>query len=280
MKLGVALGLLPPALFEPVATQADRLGFESVWLPEHLVFPVDMSGSPFPGGDHPPVPPQTKLFDAFAYLSFLAGRTQNVRLGTQVYLLALRHPFVAARAIATLDHVSAGRAEVGVGAGWLRQEWRALGLDPRTRGRRLDEALGLCKRLFTEERVAHRGEFYAFDEVMFEPKPLQRPHPPILVGGESDAALSRAARLGDGWLGLEHTPDTVRAPIERLRVLRRECGRGDVPFELVVGGRAPDRDSLARLEEAGVTRVIVSPWQRPREAVESLGPYADSLGLA
>ncbi|MEY2436590.1 MAG: hypothetical protein QOF97_1426, partial [Acidimicrobiaceae bacterium] len=194
IKLGVALGRLNPAFFVDVTEEADRLGYESVWLPEHLVFPVVMAGSPFAGDDHPPVPPSTPVFDAFAYLSYLAGRTQQIRLATHVYNLGLRHPFVAARAIATLDIVSGGRAIAGVGASWLAEEWTAVGLDFATRGRRLDEALEVCRRLWTEEVVEHHGEFFDFDPVMFEPKPVQRPHPPIVVGGESKPALRRAAQ--------------------------------------------------------------------------------------
>lgn len=275
MKFGIALGALNPAFFEEAVAEAERLGFESVWLPEHLIFPVDMSGSPFAGADHPPVPPSTPVFDAFAYLSFLAARTSTIRLGTNIYLLGLRHPFVAARAVQTLDLVSQGRAEVGIGAGWLRSEWSAAGLDPSTRGRRLDEALEVCKRLWSEEVVAHHGEFFDFEDVMFEPKPLQRPHPPILVGGESDAALRRAARLGNGWLGLGHTIDSVVEPIARLRALLADAGRSGEPFEFIVGGEIPDRDAVKRFEDAGVTRMIVSPWRRSREALSGIAAFAE-----
>jgi probable F420-dependent oxidoreductase len=234
-----------------------------------------MSGSPFPGREHPPVPPSTPVFDAFAYLSFLAGCTTRIRLGTHVYLLGLRHPFVAARAIQTLDVVSGGRAEVGIGAGWLREEWTAAGLDPRTRGRRLDEALAVCVRLWSEEVISHRGEFYAFGPVMFEPKPVQRPHPPIHSGGESEAALHRAARCCDGWLGLDHTVASVAAPIARLAALRRESGRAGSSFEISVGAAVGSRDDVKRFEDAGVTRILASPWQRSREAVAGLRRLAD-----
>ena len=277
MKLGIPLGMLHPSAFEPVATLADRLGFESLWLPEHLVFPVDMAGSPFPGSDHPPVPPETPLFDAFGMLSYLAGRTSRIRLGTNVYLLGLRHPFVAARAIQTLDVVSKGRAEVGVGAGWLRCEWTVAGLDPQTRGRRLDEALSVCKRLWTEESIEHRGEFFDFEPVKFEPKPIQRPHPPIHVGGESEAALRRAARIGDGWLGLHHSPESVRDPIERLERYRKEYGVEDRSFEFIVGGEPESRADLQRWEDAGVTRLYSRPWRRSREALDGLRDYADRI---
>ena len=277
MKFGVALGRVNPAFFADVTVEADRLGFESVWLPEHLVLPVEMTSSPHPGHDHPPVPPHVPVFDAFAYLSYLAGLTERIRLGTHVYNLALRHPFVAARAVQTLDVVSGGRAEVGIGASWLAQEWRATGLDFHTRGRRLDEALAVCTRLWSEEVVEHHGEFFDFEPVMFEPKPVQRPWPPIHVGGESDAALRRAATLGDGWIGITHSVESVRRPVELLRKLRADAGRSDGRFEVTVGGPVESRDDVARWAEAGVDRLIVAPWSRSREAVEGLRRFAERV---
>jgi probable F420-dependent oxidoreductase len=275
--LGVALGRLHPAFHLDAVLEAERLGFESAWLPEHLVFPLDMSGSPFPGAEHPPVPPETPVFDCFAYLAFLAGRTERIRLGSHVYLLGLRHPFVAARAVQTLDVVSGGRALVGVGAGWLASEHRAAGVDFATRGRRLDEALAVCRRLWTEDVVAHSGRFFAFEAVRFEPKPVQKPHPPILVGGESEAALRRAARLGDGWIGLDHTPASAGAAVARLRALREAAGRGALPFSVTVGARDPGPAELAAFAEAGVDRVIVAPWRRSREVGPALRALAERL---
>jgi probable F420-dependent oxidoreductase len=275
VKFGIALGRLNPAVFVAATVEAERLGFESAWLPEHLVFPLEMAGSPHPGEAHPPVHPSTPVFDVFAFLAFLAGRTTRIRLGTHVYLLGLRHPFVAARAVQTLDVVSDGRAEVGVGAGWLRSEWTAAGLDPATRGRRLDEALAVCKRLWSEPVVEHRGEFYRFGPVMFEPKPAQRPWPPIHVGGESEAALRRAARHGDGWLGLEHTPDSARARVARLSALRDELGPSAARLEVTIGARLDGPDDVRRFEEAGVDRILVSPWRRSREALDGLRSFAE-----
>ncbi len=219
MRFGIALGRLNPAFFVDCTLEAERLGYESVWLPEHLVFTTQMSRSPHPGEDHPPVPPTTPIFDSFTYLGYLAGQTRRVRLGTHVYNIGLRHPFVSARAVQTLDLVSGGRLEFGVGASWLEEEWIAAELDFHTRGRRVDEAITVCKRLWTETDVSHHGEFFNFDGVVFEPKPLQRPWPPILVGGESDAALRRAARLGDGWIGMGHDFESAGRQIARLRAL-------------------------------------------------------------
>jgi probable F420-dependent oxidoreductase len=279
VKFGIALGRLNPGFFTDVTVEADRLGFESVWFPEHLVLPVDMTSSPHPGQDVPPVPPDVPVFDCFAYLSHLAGRTDRIRLGTHVYNLALRHPFVAARAVQTLDIVSGGRAEVGIGASWLAEEWQATGLDFHSRGRRLDEALAVCTRLWSERVVEHRGEFFEFDPVMFEPKPIQKPWPPIHVGGESDAALRRAARLGNGWIGITHTVESVRPSVERLQKLREEADRADVPFEVTVGGPVSSRDDVARWEEAGVDRLIVAPWPRSKGAIDGLRRFADVMEL-
>ncbi|HIF63826.1 MAG TPA: LLM class F420-dependent oxidoreductase [Deltaproteobacteria bacterium] len=277
MKLGIALGRLYPTYYERVTLEADRLGFESVWLPEHLVLPVDVAGSPFAGADHPPVPSNAPVYDCFGYLNYLAGVTSRVRLGSHVYLLGLRHPFVSARAIQTLDLVSGGRAEIGVGAGWLLSEWTATGMDPRTRGRRLDEAIEICKRLWSDDVIEHHGEFYDFEPVQFEPKPVQKPHPPILIGGESPPALRRAARVGNGWVGLDHTPDSCAEPIAKLAQLRAQYGREDEPFELVCTGRIENLDDVRRWEDAGITRLIVAPWDRSRGAIDGMRRLAEQV---
>ena len=278
MKFGVALGALNPRVHEEATLEAERLGFESAWLPEHLVFTRAMSRSPHPGEEHPPVPPDTPIYDAFAYLAFLAARTETLRLGTHVFNVGLRHPFTVARGVQTVDLLSKGRFEFGIGASWLEEEWRATGLDFATRGRRVDETIEVCKRLWTEETVTHHGEFFSFDEVVFEPKPVQRPRPPILVGGESRAALRRAARLGDGWLGMGHTFESATAQIDALRALLADYGRpnpDDPAFQIVLGGGIESRSDIARWEDLGVTRMIVSPWRRSKEAIDGLRRFAD-----
>ncbi|MDQ1465999.1 MAG: hypothetical protein QOH10_414 [Actinomycetota bacterium] len=279
MKFGVALGRLNPAFFLDASVAADGLGYESVWLPEHLVFTTAMSRSPHPGETHPPVPPDTPIFDAFAYLSFLAARTERVRLGTHVYNIGLRHPFVAARAVQTLDIVSAGRLEFGVGASWLEEEWIAAELDFASRGRRVDEAIEVCRLLWTEPEVSYHGEHFHFDGVVFEPKPVQRPGPPVLVGGESAAALRRAARLGDGWIGMGHTFESATAQIARLRRELDARGRSLDGFQVCLGGAVDSSADVARWESIGVTRLIVSPWRRSPDAVEGLCEFAARFGL-
>lgn len=270
MKFGLSLGLVNPGIWRDLTVQGEALGFESVWLPEHLVLPVAMEGSPYGEDEHPPVPPKTKIYDAPAYLSYLAGVTSTIRLGTWVYLLGIRHPFTGARGFATVDVVSEGRVEVGVGAGWLRAEWDAVNLDARTRGRRLDEAIDVCRRLWSEDVIEHRGEFFDFDSVMFEPKPVQQPLP-VLIGGESERALRRAEERGDGWLGMQHTPDSVAPIAERLRAAR---GAG---FSITVGGTVRSPDDVDAFAAAGVDRLIVAPWSRTSEALDGIKRFADQF---
>ena len=277
MKFGVALGALNPHFHLDATMAAEELGYESVWLPEHLIFTRAMSRSPHPGETHPPVPPDAPIYDAFAYLAFLAARTERVRLGTHVFNIGLRHPFTTARGVQTVDLLSNGRFEFGIGASWLEEEWKATELDFAGRGRRVDEAVEVCKRLFTEETITHHGESFSFDEVVFEPKPVQKPWPPILVGGESKAALRRAARSCDGWIGMAHTLESAAAQVETLRSLLAEYGRSDVPFQYVLGGPVASIDDLRRWEDIGITRMIVSPWRRSPEALEAMKRFADAF---
>jgi probable F420-dependent oxidoreductase len=278
VKFGIALGALNTHFHLDVTLEAERLGYESVWLPEHLVFTRKMSRSPHPGQEHPPVPADTPIFDAFTYLGYLAGRTERLRLGTHVFNVGLRHPFTTARGVQTLDVLSGGRVEFGIGASWLEEEWDALQLDFATRGRRIDEVMDVCKRLWTEETITHHGEFFSFEDAVFEPKPLQKPWPPILVGGESKAALRRAARLGDGWIGMAHTFETAAEQIELLRKYLGEQGRDAATFQIVLGGPVSSRDDVVRWEAVGVTRMIVSPWRRSPEAVDGVRKFAELLG--
>jgi probable F420-dependent oxidoreductase len=209
-------------------------------------------------------------------LSSFAARTTSIRLGTYVYLLGLRHPFITARAFATLDWVSNGRALIGAGAGWLRSEWEAMGVDPATRGARLDEAIDVCRRLWTEDTVAHEGPHFPFPTVAFEPKPLQQPIP-VHVGGESARALRRAGRLGDGWIGMGHTPASAAAVVATLRTHRGEAGRLDQAFEVTVGGECRNAADVAAWESAGVDRLIVTPWTRSAEVLDALEAFASEV---
>lgn len=275
MKYGLPLAIANPSAWVDIVLEAERLGFESVWLPEHLVLPMSMEGSPHDGASHPPIPPRTPVFDAMSYLAFLAAKTTTIRLGTYVYNLALRHPFVSARAAATLQHVSGGRFEFGIGVGWLGAEWQATGLDFATRGARADEAIEVCKRLWTEETVEHHGTFYDFDAVAFEPKPS--PPPRLHIGGDGPAALRRAATVGDGWIPMNHSLEQIGAPIKKLAQLRADAGiEGKVEVTTSGGGIAKAADE-ERFAEVGIDRLIVSPWQRTSGAIEGMRRFAEDV---
>ena len=265
-----------PGLWKELTIRAEELGYESVWLPEHLVLPAHMSGSPHDGDSHPPIPPQTPMYDAIAYLAFLAGQTSTIRFGTYVYNIGLRHPFVSARAAATLDIVSGGRFDFGVGASWLREEWDAVGLDFSTRGARVDEALQVCKALWTEPTVEHHGRFFDFDTVAFEPKPFQPGGPPVHVGGDGTPALRRVARFGSGWIPMNHTLDQLPGSLATLVGLWEELGRQGRP-EVTTSAPAGSADDVARAADAGIDRLIVMPWTRTREALDGIARFADDV---
>ena len=197
-----------------------------------------------------------------------------------MYNIGLRHPFTTARLVQTLDLVSGGRVEFGIGASWLEEEWVATQLDFRSRGRRVDECIEVCKQLWTTDGdVSYHGEFFDFDDVVFLPKCVQQPHPPILVGGESNAAYRRAAKYCDGWVGMRHTPETAPGAVGKIRALLEEEGRDPDAFEYCIGGPVESLDDLRRWEDAGITRMPVAPWRRSREAIDGLRRLAHIAGL-
>jgi probable F420-dependent oxidoreductase len=281
IKVGVPLFMLRPEHMAATAVMAEALGFESVWVAEHLVFPtVIRSAYPYSASGVPPVDPATPLLDPLIVLTQIAARTERIRLGTNVYILPLRHPLAVARQAMTVDVLSDGRLTFGVGIGWLAEEFAAAGVDFASRGARTREYIRALRALWTEAEPSLHGRFVDFDAVRFEPKPVQRPHPPIVLGGESAAALRRAAALGDGWYGVGHTPETARGQVERLRASLAEAGRGAAGFEITVSHRGElTPDDLARYAEIGVHRAVSLPWRRGREAPDALTRLSDRLGL-
>ena len=269
MKIGVMLAGVNTKFWTAAAQAAEEAGFESVWLPEHLVFPVEMKGSPHAGDAHPPIPSNTPAFDALMALAAIAATTKNVRLGTNVYNIGLRHPFVTARAITTLDVISGGRVEFGIGASWLEEEWDATGLDFHTRGRRVDETIDICRRLWSEDVVEHHGEFFDFAPVMFNPKPVQQPQPSLLIGGDGAAAKRRAALVGDGWLPMNHSLEQLPGALAEINAQRAKAGR-DGTTTLTVGGGIESRADVDRYRAADVDRVLVRPFMTSKEALDGI----------
>jgi len=276
MKIGVQLAGMNPKFWTAGAQAADEAGYESVWLPEHLVFPVSMSGSPNAGETHPPIPSNTPAFDALLSLAAIAATTKQVRLGTDVYNIGLRHPFVVARAVATLDVLSGGRVEFGIGSSWLEEEWTATGLDFTTRGRRVDETIEICRRLWTEDVIEHHGEFFDFEPVMFNPKPVQQPQPSLLIGGDGAAAKRRAALVGDAWLPMNHSLDELPAALAAINEARAAAGR-DGTTTLTIGGGIDSVADVDRYRDVGVDRVIVHPFTSSKEAIDGIRRFGDEV---
>jgi len=280
MKVGIALFRLRPESMTPVATRAEALGFESVWVPEHLVFPTQITSRyPYSADGIPPVRVDTPHLDPLMLLTHIAGATSRIRLGTNIYILPLRHPLLTARLAVSVDVLSGGRLTLGIGVGWLEEEFRAVGVDFASRGARTRECVRALKALWTEPEPEFHGRFFSFGPVKFEPKPVQRPHPPLVFGGESETALRRAAALGDGWYGVGHTPESAGVQARKLRTMLAEAGRADAPFEITVGSGSGSfgPDDVARYAEAGVDRVVVLPWGRGREAEDGLARLAGRL---
>lgn len=237
------------------AQRAEALGYDSLVVTDHVVIPhrVD-SPYPYSPTGRLAVPPDWDYLEVLSLLAFLAGATKTIRLGPSVLVLPYRNPVLTAKMLATMDAISGGRLFVGVGAGWMAEEFAVLGSPPyERRGAVTDEWIRIFKTLWTEERASFEGRFYRFPEVGCFPKPLQKPHPPIWVGGNSRPAIRRAARLGDGW-------HAVRVPAGELRGL---CGY--LWEEVAAAGRAPGACALTVLYGIRVVGPGGDATRRPTE---------------
>jgi probable F420-dependent oxidoreductase len=192
-------------------------------------------------------------------LAAIATTTKTLRLGTGICLVSQRNPVYTAKQVADVDVLSGGRVDFGIGIGWLKEEFDALNVPFERRGKRADEHLEVMKRLWTGETASYDGELYKLPPSRLYPKPVQQPHPPIHVGGESDAAMRRAARLGQGWFGFNRTPDETVEAIERLDKALEAEGRSrgsDFTVSICPYFKPIDKDDLKRYEDLGVDRVI------------------------
>jgi probable F420-dependent oxidoreductase len=260
VKFGVAMFGLSPRYYPEVAAAAEANGFESLWMPEHMVLPATMPPTYlYTESGYPPITPQTALYDPWVVLGAVANATSTIRLATNVYILPLRHPLQTARSVVTLDRVSGGRVTLGIGVGWLEEEFVAAGQSFADRGARTDEIIGLLRRLWSEEIIDHKSDHYQFGPVAFEPKPVQKQGIPIEVGGCSPPALRRAGRLGDGWVEIGCDDfDTLTRMLTVVQKARRDAGRDQLPFE-VSSGLGRTADDIRRCEELGVTRTVAGP---------------------
>jgi probable F420-dependent oxidoreductase len=263
-----------PEVLAEVARKAEALGFESVWIPEHLIVPLQMrspypysADGKFPGGA------TVALHDPFVALSYVAACTSRIKLGTGVFVLPLRNAVAVAKAAASLDVLSNGRLLFGVGVGWLADEFEAVGMPFADRAARTREAIRLLRTLWSEETPSFEGRFHHLPPSGFSPKPVQQPGPPIILGGETPAALRRAAALGDGWIGVSHSPDSLQPLLADLRQQLAAAGRDAGAFEITVGTAAGvrlDRDTVRAFADLGVHRLFAfSPGFVPRAKIAS-----------
>ncbi|MGH7906489.1 MAG: LLM class F420-dependent oxidoreductase [Candidatus Binataceae bacterium] len=243
-----------------MARRAEEFGFESLWVPDHIVIPAEYQ-SPYPYAESHRMPgaPGTPFLDPMLALCFAAASTSKIRLATGVMVLPMRNPFAVAKAVATLDVLSGGRFIFGVGIGWLKEEFDVIGMDFGNRARRTRESLAMMKELWTKEDPNYQGTTTAIREVGFMPKPVQQPHPPIVLGGDTDPSLKRAAQIGDGWYGIMNSLESASAAIARLREFERRENRAH-PLEITVSPRFAKPltpDDVLRLAAQGVERILL-----------------------
>jgi probable F420-dependent oxidoreductase len=282
MKIGLMFAnsgpFADPSLFAHLATTAERCGFESIFTVEHVVvpagyksqYPYSRSGK-MPGGEEVPIP------DPLIPLAYAAAITSKLRLATGVIILPQRNPIYLAKEVATLDVLSNGRVMLGVGSGWLKEEFESVGVDFHARGARTDEAIQAMRSLWRDDTSSFEGKHFNFGPVKSYPKPVQKGGVPILIGGHSPAAVRRAARFGDGFFPAQGRPEQLK---ELLAMLKQECdkrGRRYEDIELSCMGRARP-DIIKAQQDLGITRVVIPPPAFDKEGlIRELEKIANEL---
>ena len=272
MNVGTSVPL-PAYTIDPafMAKKAEDLGFESIWYAEHAAVPVH-SDSPFPatGGEIPWT--YSHFTDPYIALARASGATTKIRLGTGITLVPERNPLLLAKEIASLDLFSGGRFMFGIGTGWLKEETEMMGGDFEHRWTQTREAIEVMKLLWTKDEAEYHGRYFDFPPVKSYPKPLQKPYPPIILGGMAKNVLRRVVTHADGWLPNRITPAEVEESRKKLDAMAEEAGRDPKSITISVYGQAPERDIVQSLFNAGADRVVVRP-----EHVETEKEMGDQL---
>lgn len=260
MKFWQSLAWVEPEQLVPLARFAEELGFTGLLSSDHAIYPEQVS-SPYPyaADERPPMHAGSPYPDCWVSIAFMAAATTRLRFSTCVYVLPLRNPFEVAKACGSLSLFSDGRFALGIGAGWMAEEFEIYGVPFRARGRRMDEMLEVIHKLWRGGMVEHQGEHYSFPRLQITPAPPAPP--PVYVGGTNPAALRRAAQRADGWIGAGNSPAEVPAVLARLRALREEAGRDWGSFETLIGLTEPA--SVAMLQElagAGMSATVSPPF--------------------
>jgi probable F420-dependent oxidoreductase len=243
---------------------AEERGFESLFFPEHTHIPASRE-TPWPGGAE--LPRQySHTLDPFVALGAVAAATERLRLGTGILLVIERDPIVTAKEVASLDHLSGGRVLFGVGAGWNLEEMRNHGTDPAGRFEVMAERVQAMRAIWTQEEASYRGRHVSFERIWSWPKPVQQPHPPVLVGGNGRTVLERVVAFGDEWLPNRVSDEDLPRRSRRLQELAADAGRDPIP--ITIYGGSPDPARVELWEEAGVHRCVFWLQAGPPDAVE------------
>ena len=280
MRIGLhALGIgtgANPEVVAAVAQSADAAGFSTLWSGEHIVM-VDRPDSPYPyaSDGRIAVPTDADWLDPFVTLSFAAAVTSRIRLGTGILLLPEHNPLVVAKQAASLDVLSRGRFTMGVGIGWSSEEFAALGVPFHGRARRTQEYVDVMRTLWSGSHASYRGEFVQFDEVRSYPKPHLGTSIPVVLGGNSDAALARVAAYGDGWYGFNLSLSEIEERMAVLSLLCREHERDIAALHTAVSTRDGTPQDLAPLERLGIDELVVV--DAPPESPDAAGRWVTDL---
>ena len=253
---------------DDLARLLEDRGFESMWVPEHSHIPAERS-SPWPGGGDLPQD-YWHTYDPFVALTAAAAVTTDLKLGTGICLVIERDPIMLAKEVASVDRLSGGRFIFGIGGGWNREEMANHGTRFRSRWRLLRERILAMKEIWTQEEAEFHGEFVNFDKMWAYPKPVQRPHPPILMGGDGATTFDRIVEFCDGWMPISGRSSEGTSLQEKIVLLRRqaeEAGRDPASINITTFGARPEPDAIARLKAAGVDRAIFGLPSTERDTV-------------
>ena len=278
MKLGLCIPLVAPyaapQYIRTLGVTAESAGFSSLWVGEHVVL-FDEYESAYPLAEDGKMPGDIEdnvELEPFSTLAYLAAHTSRIRIGTGVCVLPQRNPVYTAKEAANVDWLSGGRLNLGIGVGWLAEEYGALGASFERRGARCTSYIEVLKRLWCDTVSEYEDEFYSLPACRFYPKPVQKPHPPIIVGGNSDAALRRAAELGQGWYALGLSPEQLAPQIEKLGALLMQNNR---PGDAVSIFACPypheyNHEMIRQYKELGVDELILLDFAPTVDELESL----------
>ncbi|MBW2403142.1 MAG: LLM class F420-dependent oxidoreductase [Deltaproteobacteria bacterium] len=285
MKIGiVSINVGGPSTAEKmvgIAQHAEAAGIESVWTFEHVVVPVDYESKyPYDRSGKMPAAPETCFFDPLISLAHVAGATKTIRLGTGVNIFPQTNPMLFAKQTASLDALSGGRLTLGLGIGWLAEEYQAMGTPFERRGARFDDYLEAVKKVWSGDVVEHESDFLSWHGFKSYPTPVQKPHPPILIGGTTTKTLERVVNAADGWYAPSDSQEVLTDKIGQLKEMAAQVGRPFDSIDITTNWRiAVNPDALPEFEDLGITRAVVllgaTGESVPKKAIDLIASRAD-----